>query len=82
MTTFENGYGSDSEKTEVAIKIPSQSKENEKIRVTITNPDQSTEIKVFTIGKNGKVIAPDGNEIDASDGKIKFDVPIKKWHKN
>ena len=81
LDTFENGYGSDSEKTEVAIKIPSQSKENEKIRVTITNPDQSTEVKVFTIGKNGKVIAPDGNEIDASDGKIKFDVPIKNGAK-
>jgi hypothetical protein len=81
LDTFENGYGSDSEKTEVAIKIPSQSKENEKIRVTITNPDQSTEVKVFTIGKNDKVIAPDGNEIYASDGKIKFDVPIKNGAK-
>ena len=81
LDTFENGYGNDSEKTEIAIKIPSQSKENEKIRVTITNPDQSTEVKVFTIGKNGKVIAPDGNEIDASDGKIKFDVPIKNGAK-
>ena len=81
LDTFENGYGNDSDKTEVTISIPTQSKPNEKIRVAITNPDGKIETKEFTIGENGKVIAPDGNEIDASDGKIKFDVPIKNGAK-
>ena len=81
LDTFENGYGNDSDKTEVAISIPSQSKPNEKIRVAITNPDGNTETKEFTIGENGKVIAPDGNEIDASSGKFKINVPIKNGAK-
>ncbi|WP_148803556.1 hypothetical protein [Campylobacter concisus] len=81
LDTFENGYGNDSDKTEVTISIPTQSKPNEKIRVAITNPDGNTETKEFTIGKNGKVIAPDGNEIDASSGKFKINVPIKNGAK-
>ena len=81
IDTFENGYGNDSDKTEVSISIPSQSKPNEKIRVAITNPDGKIETKEFTIGKNGKVIAPDGNEIDASSGKFKINVPIKNGAK-
>ena len=81
LDTFENGYGNDSDKTEVAISIPTQSKPNEKIRVAITNPDGNTETKEFTIGENGKVIAPDGNEIDASSGKFKINVPIKNGAK-
>ena len=81
LDTFENGYGNDSDKTEVTISIPTQSKPNEKIRVTITNPDGNTETKEYTIGENGKVIAPDGNEIDASSGKFKINVPIKNGAK-
>ena len=81
LDTFENGYGNDSDKTEVTISIPTQSKPNEKIRVAITNPDGDTETKEFTIGENGKVIAPDGNEIDASSGKFKINVPIKNGAK-
>ena len=81
LDTFENGYGNDSDKTEVTISIPTQSKPNEKIRVAITNPDGKTETKEFTIGENGKVIAPDGNEIDASSGKFKINVPIKNGAK-
>lgn len=82
LDTFENGYGNDSDKTEVSISIPSQSKPNEKIRVAITNPDGKIETKKeFTIGENGKVIAPDGNEIDASGGKFKINVPIKNGAK-
>ena len=81
LDTFENGYGNDSDKTEVSISIPTQSKPNEKIRVAITNPDGNTETKEFTIGENGKVIAPDGNEIDASSGKFKINVPIKNGAK-
>ena len=81
LDTFENGYGNDSDKTEVTISIPTQSKPNEKIRVAITNPDGNTETKEFTIGENGKVIAPDGNEIDASSGKFKINVPIKNGAK-
>ena len=81
LDTFENGYGNDSDKTEVAISIPTQSKPNEKIRVAITNPDGKIETKEFTIGENGKVIAPDGNEIDASSGKFKINVPIKNGAK-
>ena len=81
LDTFENGYGNDSDKTEVSISIPSQSKPNEKIIVAITNPDGKIETKEFTIGENGKVIAPDGNEIDASGGKFKINVPIKNGAK-
>ncbi len=81
LDTFENGYGNDSDKTEVTINIPTQSKPNEKIRVAITNPDGNTETKEFTIGENGKVIAPDGNEMDASNGKFKINVPIKNGAK-
>ena len=81
LDTFENGYGNDSDKTEVTISIPTQSKPNEKIRVAITNPDGKIETKEFTIGENGKVIAPDGNEIDASSGKFKINVPIKNGAK-
>lgn len=81
LDTFENGYGNDSDKTEVTISIPTQSKPNEKIRVAITNPDGKIETKEFTIGENGKVIAPDGNEIDASNGKFKINVPIKNGAK-
>ena len=81
LDTFENGYGNDSDKTEVTISIPTQSKPNEKIRVAITNPDGKIETKEFTIGENGKVIAPDGNEIDASGGKFKINVPIKNGAK-
>ena len=81
LDTFENGYGNDSDKTEVSISIPSQSKPNEKISVAITNPDGQIETKEFTIGENGKVIAPDGNEIDASGGKFKINVPIKNGAK-
>ena len=81
LDTFENGYGNESDKTEVTISIPTQSKPNEKIRVAITNPDGNTETKEFTIGENGKVIAPDGNEIDASSGKFKINVPIKNGAK-
>ena len=81
LDTFENGYGNDSDKTEVTISIPTQSKPNEKIRVAITNPNGNTETKEFTIGENGKVIAPDGNEIDASSGKFKINVPIKNGAK-
>lgn len=81
LDTFENGYGNDSDKTEVSISIPTQSKPNEKIRVAITNPDGKIETKEFTIGENGKVIAPDGNELDASNGKFKINVPIKNGAK-
>ena len=81
LDTFENGYGNESDKTEVTISIPTQSKPNEKIRVAITNPDGKIETKEFTIGENGKVIAPDGNEIDASSGKFKINVPIKNGAK-
>ena len=81
LDTFENGYGNDSDKTEVSISIPTQSKPNEKIRVAITNPDGKIETKEFTIGENGKVLAPDGNEIDASGGKFKINVPIKNGAK-
>ena len=81
LDTFENGYGNDSDKTEVTISIPTQSKPNEKIRVAITNPDGKIETKEFTIGENGKVIAPDGNEINASSGKFKINVPIKNGAK-
>ena len=47
LDTFENGYGNDSDKTEVTISIPTQSKPNEKIRVAITNPDGKIETKEF-----------------------------------
>ena len=76
IDTSENRYNDgDSTKTEASIKIPSVIKEGDKIAIDVTNPDGSKTHKIYTY-TNGKIIAPDHNEVPLNDGKFKITVPI------
>lgn len=77
IDTSENRYNDgDPTKTETSIKIPSVIKEGDKIAIDVTNPDGSKTHKVYTY-TNGKIIAPDHNEVPLNDGKFKITVPIE-----
>ena len=77
IDTSENRYNDgDPTKTEASIKIPSMIKEGDKIAIDVTNPDGSKTHKVYTY-TNGKIIAPDHNEVPLNDGKFKITVPIE-----
>ena len=77
LDTSENRYDTgDPTKTEASIKIPSVIKEGDKIAIDVTNPDGSKTHKVYTY-TNGKIIAPDHNEVPLNDGKFKITVPIE-----
>ena len=77
IDTSENRYNDgDSTKTEASIKIPSVIKEGDKIAIDVTNPDGSKTHKIYTY-TNGKIIAPDHNEVPLNDGKFKITVPIE-----
>ena len=77
IDTSENRYNDgDPTKTEASIKIPSVIKEGDKIAIDVTNPDGSKTHKVYTY-TNGKIIAPDHNEVPLNDGKFKITVPIE-----
>ena len=51
-------------------------KEGDKIAIDVTNPDGSKTHKIYTY-TNGKIIAPDHNEVPLNDGKFKITVPIE-----
>lgn len=77
LDTSENRYDTgDPTKTDAYIKIPSIIKEGDKIAIDVTNPDGSKTHKVYTY-TNGKIIAPDHNEVPLNDGKFKITVPIQ-----
>ena len=77
IDTSENRYNDgDPTKTEASIKIPSVIKEGDKIAIDVTNPDDSKTHKIYTY-TNGKIIAPDHNEVPLNDGKFKITVPIE-----
>ena len=77
IDTSENRYNDgDPTKTEASIKIPSVIKEGDKIAIDVTNPDGSKTHKIYTY-TNGKIIAPDHNEVQLNDGKFKITVPIE-----
>ena len=77
IDTSENRYNDgDPTKTEASIKIPSVIKEGDKIDIDVTNPDGSKTHKIYTY-TNGKIIAPDHNEVPLNDGKFKITVPIE-----
>lgn len=77
IDTSENRYNDgDPTKTEASIKIPSVIKEGDKIAIDVTNPDGSKTHKIYTY-TNGKIIAPDHNEVPLNDGKFKITVPIE-----
>ena len=77
LDTSENRYDTgDPTKTDAYIKIPSIIKEGDKIAINVTNPDGSKTHKVYTY-TNGKIIAPDHNEVPLNDGKFKITVPIE-----
>ena len=77
LDTSENRYDTgDPTKTDAYIKIPSIIKEGDKIAIDVTNPDGSKMHKVYTY-TNGKIIAPDHNEVPLNDGKFKITVPIE-----
>ena len=77
IDTSENRYNDgDPTKTEASIKIPSVIKEGDKIAIDVTNPDGSKTHKVYTY-TNGKIIAPDHNEVPLNDGKFRITVPIE-----
>ena len=77
IDTSENRYNDgDPTKTEASIKIPSVIKEGDKIAIDVTNPDGSKTHKVYRY-TNGKIIAPDHNEVPLNDGKFKITVPIE-----
>ena len=77
IDTSENRYNDgDPTKTEASIKIPSVIKEGDKIAIDVTNPDGSKTHKIYTY-TNGKIIAPDHNEVPLNDGKFKVTVPIE-----
>ena len=77
IDTSENRYNDgDPTKTEASIKIPSVIKEGDKIAIDVTNPDGSKTHKVYTY-TNGKIIAPDHNEVPLNDDKFKITVPIE-----
>ena len=77
IDTSENRYNDgDPTKTEASIKIPSVIKEGDKIAIYVTNPDGSKTHKIYTY-TNGKIIAPDHNEVPLNDGKFKITVPIE-----
>ena len=77
LDTSENRYDTgDPTKTDAYIKIPSIIKEGDKIAIDVTNPDGSKTHKVYTY-TNGKIIAPDHNEVPLNDGKFKITVPIE-----
>ena len=77
IDTSENRYNDgDPTKTEASIKIPNVIKEGDKIAIDVTNPDGSKMHKVYTY-TNGKIIAPDHNEVPLNDGKFKITVPIE-----
>ncbi|WP_460178420.1 hypothetical protein [Campylobacter concisus] len=77
IDTSENRYNDgDPTKTDASIKIPSVIKEGDKIAIDVTNPDGSKTHKVYTY-TNGKIIAPDHNEVPLNDGKFKITVPIE-----
>ena len=77
IDTSENRYNDgDPAKTEASIKIPSVIKEGDKIAIDVTNPDGSKTHKIYTY-TNGKIIAPDHNEVPLNDGKFKITVPIE-----
>ena len=76
LDTSENRYDTgDPTKTDAYIKIPSIIKEGDKIAIDVTNPDGSKTHKIYTY-TNGKIIAPDHNEVPLNDGKFKITVPI------
>ncbi len=77
IDTSENRYNDgDPTKTEASIKIPSVIKEGDKIAIDVTNPDGSKTHKIYTY-TNGKIIAPDHNEVPLNDSKFKITVPIE-----
>ena len=77
IDTSENRYNDgDPTKTEASIKIPSVIKEGDKIAIDVTSPDGSKTHKIYTY-TNGKIIAPDHNEVPLNDGKFKITVPIE-----
>lgn len=77
IDTSENRYNDgDPTKTEASIKIPSVIKEGDKIAIDVTNPDGSKTHKIYTY-TNGKIIAPDHNEVPLNGGKFKITVPIE-----
>ena len=77
IDTSENRYNDgDPTKTKASIKIPSVIKEGDKIAIDVTNPDGSKTHKIYTY-TNGKIIAPDHNEVPLNDGKFKITVPIE-----
>ena len=77
IDTSENRYNDgDPTKTEASIKIPSVIKEGDKIAIDVTNPDGSKTHKIYTY-TNGKIIAPDHNEVPLNDGKFKITVQIE-----
>ena len=77
IDTSENRYNDgDPTKTEASIKIPSVIKEGDKIAIDVTNPDGSKTHKIYTY-TNGKIIAPDHNEVPLNDGNFKITVPIE-----
>ena len=77
IDTSENRYNDgDPTKTEASIKIPSVIKEGDKIAIDVTNPDGSKTHKIYTY-TNGKIIAPDHNEVPLNDDKFKITVPIE-----
>jgi len=77
LDTSENRYDTgDPTKTDAYIKIPSIIKEGDKIAIDVTNPDGSKTHKIYTY-TNGKIIAPDHNEVPLNDGKFKITVPIE-----
>ena len=77
IDTSENRYNDgDPTKTEASIKIPSVIKEGDKIAIDVTNPDGSKTHKIYTY-TNGKIIAPDHNEVPLNDGKFRITVPIE-----
>ena len=77
LDTSENRYDTgDPTKTDAYIKIPSIIKEGDKIAIDVTNPDGSKTHKVYTY-TNGKIIAPDHNEVPLNDGNFKITVPIE-----
>ena len=77
LDTSENRYDTgDPTKTDAYIKIPSIIKEGDKIAIDVTNPDGSKTHKIYTY-TNGKIIAPDHNEVPLNDGNFKITVPIE-----
>jgi hypothetical protein len=80
IDSFENGFGKSSDKTNVNIGIPANTKSGDRILVTTIDPNGKEKTQEFTIDKNlnnTRVIAPDGKEIDVDNNKFSILIPIE-----